>query len=154
MLVGCASLLLASPALAHRGHHTLTVVEIDATGKVTITHNLSAHDTEPELVELAPDAQPSVDDPDAFKALEAHLATAFKVNGQTFKPVSNDMAGDDIILVYGGKLPKAPKSVTIDYGLFPYSRQTGVGLVNVRVRGVTKSLTFAHGSAPQTATFD
>ncbi|MFN3808964.1 MAG: hypothetical protein ACK4SK_17500, partial [Asticcacaulis sp.] len=72
-LLGGAALMLASPALAHRGHHTLSVVEIAADGAVTVTHTLSAHDSEPELVELAPDAQPSVDDPDALKALEAHL---------------------------------------------------------------------------------
>lgn len=152
-LLGGAALVLASPALAHRGHHTLSVVEIAPDGDVTVTHTLSAHDTEPELVELAPDAQASVDDSDALTALQKHLHDAFTVNGQRLNFFAFEAWGDDLQFTYKGRLSAVPNSVRIDYGLFPNSQKTGVGLVNVRINGVTKSLTFAKGDEPKTVTF-
>ncbi|ADU15088.1 DUF6702 family protein [Asticcacaulis excentricus] len=152
-LLGGAALILASPAWAHRGHHTLSVVEIAADGTVTVIHTLSAHDSEPELVELAPDAQPSVDDPDALKALEGHLRDAFTINGQRLDFFAYEAWGDDLQFTFKGKLDRLPKTVTVAYGLFPNSRKTGVGLVNVRINGVTRSLTFAKGDAPETVGF-
>jgi hypothetical protein len=144
-------------ALAHRGHQTLSVVEIDVQGRVTVTHRLSAHETEPELVLLAPNAQPSLDDPDALKALEDHLATAFKVNGADATLVSHTFQADDVILVYSSsaKFAKAagPQTVIIDFQLFPASLANSVGLVNVRYQGVTKSLRFMRGDAAQTVSF-
>ncbi|MFN3807285.1 DUF6702 family protein, partial [Asticcacaulis sp.] len=119
----------------------------------TVTHTLSAHDSEPELVELAPDAQPSVDDPDALKALEAHLRHAFTINGQRLDFFAYEAWGDDLQFTFKGKLDGVPKTVTVAYGLFPNSRKTGVGLVNVRLNGVTRSLTFAKGDAPKTVGF-
>lgn len=144
---------VAAPALAHRGHHTLSVVEITRLGKVTVTHYLSAHDTEPELTYLAPDAQASVDDPEAFAALEAHLGAAFLVNDLTLSPSTNTMAGDDLVFEFKGQFPEAPKTVTITYGLFPRSKKTGVGLVNIRLMGITKSLTFHRGDGPKSVSF-
>ena len=55
MKAGLAALLLmlATPALAHRGHASLAVVEIDArSGAVVVTHRLIAHDVEPALVDI------------------------------------------------------------------------------------------------------
>ncbi|UDF04486.1 DUF6702 family protein [Asticcacaulis sp. AND118] len=153
MLLSALGLVFASPALAHRGHHTLSVVEITPDGEVTVTHTLSAHDTEPELVELAPDAQPSVDDSDALTALQAHLHDAFTVNGQRLNFFAFEAWGDDLQFTYRGKLNGAPKSVNIGYGLFPNSPKTGVGLVNVRLNGVTKSLTFGKGEGSKTVGF-
>lgn len=72
------ALMLAAPTAAHRGHASLAVVEIDAkSGAVTVTHRLTAHDVEPALVDIAPDAQPSLDDPDALAALIAHVGRTF-----------------------------------------------------------------------------
>lgn len=146
-------MLMASQALAHRGHNTLSIVDIDTKGVVTVTHVLSAHDTEPELVTLAPDAQPSVDDPEALKALERHLSRNFTVNGQALELVSTEFKGDDLTLVYRGKLKSPAKTVTIDYDLFPDSETAPVGMVNVHENGVVKSLTFLRGDGPQAVDF-
>lgn len=153
-LLGGAAVMFASPALAHRGHHTLSVVEIAPDGTVTVTHTLSAHDTEPELVELAPDAQPSVDDSEALTALQKHLHDAFTINGQKLDFFAFEAWGDDLQFVYTGKLRGRPKSLTIDYGLFPNSQKTGVGLVNVRrTGGPTQSLTFVRGDDAKSVSF-
>jgi hypothetical protein len=46
-----------------------------------------------------------------------------------------------------------PKTVTIDFRLFPASLANSVGLVNVRYQGVTKSLRFLRGDAAQSVSF-
>ncbi|ESQ74036.1 DUF6702 family protein [Asticcacaulis sp. AC402] len=153
LLLAAAGLMAAGAAQAHRGHHTLSVVEIGDSGEVTVTHTLSAHDTEPELVELAPDAAPSVDDPLALKALENHLSQAFTVNGQALEFISRDFQGDDLTFVYRGKLPSQPAVVTIGYGLFPATEHPPEGVVNVRAGGVTQTLHFEGGDAPKSVRF-
>ena len=47
---------MASPALAHRGHGGLTVIEIDpGSGAVSVSHRFAAHDVEPALPSIAPE---------------------------------------------------------------------------------------------------
>ena len=54
LVIAALILLPVSPAWAHRGHGSLSVVEVDAvTGKVTVSHRLEAHDTEPALALVA-----------------------------------------------------------------------------------------------------
>ena len=151
--VAMAWVLVATGALAHRGHHTLSVVAFDAQGRVTVTHTLSAHDTEPELVALAPDASPSLDDPDALAALQTHLTQAFKVNGATPTYVSHAFNEEDVVFTYQCPSQGMPRTVTIDYRLFPASVRPGTGLVNVRYQGVTRSLRFTPGTTRLSATF-
>ena len=157
-LIGTAAAAVWAPAaLAHRGHQTRSLVEVGLNGEVRITHTLIAHDTEPELVHLAPDAAPTVDDADALQALLAHLSEAFRVNGARGQYHSHELGPDVLTFVYKTKIAvasnAAPLRVTINYGLFPGSYTAPVGLVQVRYRGVTKGLQFLRGAAPQTVTF-
>ncbi|MDQ3125305.1 MAG: hypothetical protein M3Q74_06825, partial [Pseudomonadota bacterium] len=99
---------LASPAVAHRGHAGLTVIEIDpASGAVSVVHRFSAHDVEPALVSIAPRAQPSLDDPRAVAELETHLRQRFRldIDGAAI-PVAHaatDLAGDNIRVEFAGE---------------------------------------------------
>jgi hypothetical protein len=78
-----AVLALGSPALAHRGHSSLSVVLIEPdSGRVSVYHRMAAHDVEPALVAIAPSHQPSLDEPDTLKALEAYGARAFVLSTQ------------------------------------------------------------------------
>src|SRR5262249_53460995 len=81
-LIAAAGLVLAPlPAVAPRGHAALSVVEIDAkTGAGTVSHRLPAHDAEPALAVIAPDAQASLDDPEAVEALKSYVAKRFSVS--------------------------------------------------------------------------
>ena len=82
LLVAALVGALASPALAHRGHAGLTVVEIDpASGAVSVVHRFAAHDVEPALVSIAPEAQPSLDDPRAVADLEKRFSSWPAVSG-------------------------------------------------------------------------
>jgi hypothetical protein len=74
-MIAAASLVLAPlPAAAHRGHAALSVVDINAkTGAVTVRHRVAAHDAEPTLAVIAPDANASLDDPEAIEALKAYM---------------------------------------------------------------------------------
>ncbi|WP_396594470.1 DUF6702 family protein [Brevundimonas sp. R86498] len=155
-----AGLVLATPALAHRGHAGLTVVEIDPqTGAVTVSHRFAAHDVEPALVTVAPDAQPTLDDPDAVTALEQHLDRRFRleVDGALIEldHAGTNLAGDNIRVDYAGAgTPEmAARSVRVDLDFFPGVHDDQEQQVNVRVAGVTRTVVFRPGSVAQTVTF-
>jgi len=155
-----ASGVIATPALAHRGHAGLTVVEIDAaTGAVRVTHRFYAHDVEPALVSIAPKAQPSLDDPRAVADLEAHLAARFRleIDGQGVDLTHGEtlLAGDTVRIGFGGEGVAEPvvRTVTIDTDFFPGVFDDWEQQVNVRTAGVTRTILFRPGSAAQTVAF-
>ncbi|MBX9613996.1 MAG: hypothetical protein K2X25_00230 [Caulobacteraceae bacterium] len=155
-----AGLVLATPVLAHRGHAGLTVVEIDPrTGAVTVSHRFAAHDVEPALVTVAPDAQPTLDDPAAVAALEDHLDRRFRleVDGTRIDldHAATDMAGDNIRVDYAGSGPSgvAVRVVRVDLDFFPGVHDDQEQQVNIRVSGVTRTVVFRPGSVAQTVTF-
>lgn len=150
---------LAAPALAHRGHAGLTVIEIDpASGAVSVTHRFAAHDVEPALVSIAPEAQPSLDDPQAVADLEAHLGQRFRldVDGVAV-PVAHThtrLAGDNIRVDFAGETSDHDvREVTIDLDFFPGVHDDQEQQVNVRVNGVTRTVVFRPGSSAQTVRF-
>ena len=152
-------LLACGQAAAHRGHDLLSVVEIDAAaGTVTVTHRMAAHDIEPMLRKLAPDASPSLDDPVALLALTAYVGHAFGIaSPRDDVPLTLEesrLAGDDVRLIYRGAA-SALAQLQVRSTLF-----VGLGLdsphqVNVRRQGVTRSLYFDQASAPsQSVSFE
>ena len=150
---------LAGPAAAHRGHSGLTVVEIaPATGAVSVVHRFAAHDVEPALVSIAPDAQPSLDDPTAVAALEAHLAARFRIDVDgaqvALHRTETALAGDNIRIQFDGERPApSARSIRIDLDFFPGVHDDQEQQVNVRVDGVTRTVVFRPGSAAQTVDF-
>ncbi len=144
--LGLAALLLAAavtPALAHRGHSSLAVVEIDAkSGALSVTHILQAHDVEPALVDIAPAAQPSLDDPDAMAALVAYLGRQFRIAGVTLTPAGQRLSGDRVELRYVGRLKGKPAQLLISASLFGDSYDDHQTQVNVRRAGITRTLLF------------
>lgn len=145
-----AALIIAGPAAAHRGHAGLAVVEIDArSGIVTVTHRLTAHDIEPTLVDIAPGAQPSLDDPEAMAALVAYVGARFRIEGLKLVPAGQTLAGDDITLRYLGRLKGRPKTLRIAGAMFGETWDDHDTQVNVRRGGITRTLHFRPGDAPQ-----
>jgi len=160
LLVIAAALAIAAPAAAHRGHSSLSVVEIDAaSGAVTVTHRMAAHDAEPALRDIAPDAQPNLDDPAAMRAMVAHAADAFRIStaaGEqvTLRHVSTDLSGDDVRLTFAGQLPDpAEAAFVVDSGLLEASHADQENQVNIRRDGVTRTLLFRPGTAAQEVSF-
>lgn len=159
-LVAALLLLAAAPAAAHRGHASLSVVEIDAaSGAVTVTHRLAAHDVEPALSRIAPDAQASVDDPDALAAFVAYAGRAFRLVGEDGTPaplehVRTELAGDSITVVYRTRLAAPAKTVTVDSNLLEETWPDQENQVNVRRSKVTRTVVFRPGDAAQEVTFD
>ena len=150
---------LATPALAHRGHAGLTVIEIDpVSGAVSVVHRFAAHDVEPALVSIAPQAQPSLDDPRAVAELETHLRQRFRldIDGAAI-PVTHaatDLAGDNIRIAFAGETTdRSIAAVTVDLDFFPGVHDDQEQQVNVRINGVTRTVVFRPGSAAQTVTF-
>lgn len=150
---------LASPALAHRGHGGLTVIEIDpGTGVVSVSHRFAAHDVEPALPSIAPEAQPSLDDPRAVADLEAHLGARFRVavDGApvTVSHADTVLAGDNVRVNFAGETADQEiAAVTVDLDFFPGVHDDQEQQVNVRINGVTRTVVFRPGSEAQTVTF-
>jgi hypothetical protein len=149
-LAALALLLAALPAQAHRGQATLSVVEIDAkTGAVTVTHRMAAHDVEPALVDIAPYAQPSLDDPEAVLALTAYVGRNFRIAGVPLTLAGESLAGDTVVLRYTGLLPGRPASLTIAGALFGQTHPDHTTQVNVRRAGETRTLHFSASDPPK-----
>ncbi|WP_310496131.1 DUF6702 family protein [Sandarakinorhabdus sp.] len=144
-------LLLATPAAAHRGHASLAVIVVDAkTGAVTVTHSLAAHDVEPALVAIAPDAQPSLDDPEALDALTAYVGRRFRLTGVPLGIRSRALAGDDVVMVFAGRIKRGARSLEISASLFGETHPDHMVQVNVRSSGVTRTVQFHPGDGPKT----
>jgi hypothetical protein len=157
LIAACA--LLAAPVLAHRGRSTLSVVVIDAaTGAVTVTHRMAAHDVEPALVDIAPRAQPSLDDPEAMAALIRYAGRAFMLSDANGRVAlthnTTDLAGDEVRLTYLGRVKLPATSVTVDSNLFEESHADQENQVNVRRAKRTLTALFRPGSEAQRLSFN
>lgn len=156
VLLAAASLVFAPlPAAAHRGHGALSVVELNSkTGAVTVSHRVPAHDAEPALAVIAPDAQASLDDPDAIAALKLYMAQRFSLAVAdapvtlTLKDLT--LGADEVRFEYVGKIDPADASaeITVQAAMFADIYGDQVNQVNVRRLGVTRTLVF---NAPDSA---
>jgi len=162
VLIAAAGLLLAPlPAAAHRGHGALSVVEIDGkTGAVTVSHRVPAHDAEPALAVIAPEAQASLDDPDAIEALKSYMAARFTVAvaGSPIALTLKDMTlgADEVRFQYVGKIAPADASadIAVQAAMFADVYGDQVNQVNIRRLGVTRSLIFNAPEAADLQTLD
>jgi hypothetical protein len=159
-LIGAAMLAVPVAATAHRGHASLSVVEIDAaTGAVTVTHRMAAHDVEPALSVIAPDVQQSLDDPAAIAALEAYAGRAFQLWDADGKPVAlsrqaTKVAGDHLELISAGQLPAPARTLSVDSNLFEEAHDDQENQVNVRRGKVTRTAVFRLGDGAQRIDFE
>jgi hypothetical protein len=160
LVLAALILLPAGPAWAHRGHGSLSVVEIDAvTGNVTVSHRLEVHDTEPALALLAPEAQPSLDDPEAVRALIDYVGRNFalRIRGRVVPLVLKDsvIGASDVRLVYAARIAPRDTGGVIDVRSTLLSEVYGdqINQVNIRRRGITRTLTF-RGPGAETQSLD
>lgn len=150
-------LAAAGAAEAHRGRSSLTVLEINpGTGEILATHRFAAHDVEPVLTLLAPDAQPSLDDPEALEAFRRHVGDRFRVNGSPLAFRLQRLRGDSVELVFVGKIALPVGQVAVSADLLPevLSDDPAEMQVNVRLGTQTRSLLFLGGPEPQRIAFD
>lgn len=148
------------PASAHRGHATLSVVEIDAaSGSVRVEHRLEGHDVEPALWLIAPKAQASLDDADALAALVAYLGRRFTLADAAGRrialtPTTSDLASDSVRFVFSGKLALPAKDLLVDSAIFRDVYPDQENQVNVRRAKVTLTALFTpSGAEPQALRF-
>lgn len=136
----------ATPSIAHRGHDGLTLVTLAKDGKVTVSHRFEAHDVEPMLARIAPDAQSSLDDPDAVRTLVNYLEARFRLNtGRSpiaLRQQKVDVTSDIVQVDFVGKMPLSARSLSITNALFDGLRTRQVNQVNVRRGNVVRTLTF------------
>lgn len=144
-----AAVAIIAPAQAHRGHDSLAVVTL-ADGKVTVSHRFEAHDIEPALSKIAPQAQVSLDDPKAVAALQNYILRRFTltIDGKpvALSHVSTDLTHSQVRIDYVGKASRRPKTVTVRSTVLTDVYRAQVNQVNVRQGNVVKSLTLRGGT--------
>lgn len=160
ILFAAACLVLAPlPSAAHRGHGVLSVVEIDAkTGGIRVSHRIPTHDVEPALAQIAPDAQTSLDDPEAVVALKAYMLRTFsvRINGALVDLTLQDLTlgATEVRFEYVGQAPPADTRAPIEVraAMLADVHPDEVNQVNIRRLGVTRTLVFngADAGDPQT----
>jgi hypothetical protein len=149
------SLLVMAPAGAHRGHDALSSIVIEKDGRVRVSHRLETSDLEPALSIIAPDAQPSLDDPEAVAAIIAYLGTHFALRLDnrpvTLVAAGSDLRGAVVQFDFIGKTSGAPKMLTVTSQLLTDVHPAQVNQVNVRHGKVVQTLTFRRGGSQTVA---
>lgn len=141
-----AGLALAPQAGAHRGHDAMTVVSLEPDGQVMASHRFEAHDLEPALAEIAPNAQTSLDDPDAIAELKNYLLAHFHLRADgkevPLAVASVDIGVREVRLNYAGQVKGRPKAVAIQTTILRdiYPRQ--VNQVEVKRGAFARTLRF------------
>ncbi len=117
LAAAATSLALAPQAGAHRGHDAMSVVTLGPDGKVTVSHRFEAHDLEPALAEIAPNAQTSLDDPDAIAELKTYLLAHFHLRADgsevPLSVASVEIGVRDVRVDYAGSVKGRPKAVAV-----------------------------------------
>ncbi|MFD1788955.1 DUF6702 family protein [Sphingomonas floccifaciens] len=147
--------LVTAPAGAHRGHDALTVVTLGAGNTVTVSHRFEAHDIEPALSSIAPDAQASLDDPDAVRALVAYLGRRFVLSDAkgavVLTPGKVDIDAQEVRVAFSGRVRPGTKILTVRSSVLRdvYPRQTNQ--VEVRRGKVVRTIVVSDGAAHRVA---
>jgi hypothetical protein len=149
------ALAAVAPAAAHRGHDAMSVMTLGADGALTVSHRFEAHDLEPALASIAPDAQPSLDDPEAIAALKAYLQHRFAVNAGG-KPVplafsAIEVGVRQVRVDYAGRVKGKPKALEVQSTILRDVYPKQVNQVVVRAGKIVRTLRFAGSEAYQVA---
>jgi hypothetical protein len=145
------ALLAASPAGAHRGHDALSSVVFEKDGRVRVSHRLETSDLEPALAIIAPDVQPSLDDPEAVAAIIAYLGNRFAL-GIDNRPLAlvaagSDLGGAVVQFDFIGKTSGSPRQLTVTSQILTDVHPAQVNQVNVRTGQTVRTLTFRQGGS-------
>ncbi len=150
--------LSAVPAFADEQtvvHTDSLVVVTLADGKVTVSHRFEAHDIEPALSSIGPDAQASLDDPDAVRALVAYLGRRFVLadakGAVALTPGKVDIDAQEVRVAFTGKVQPGTKVLTVRSSVLRdvYPRQTNQ--VEVRRGRTVRTLVVSDGAAHRIA---
>ena len=149
LLCGALAAAALSPAAAHRGHDALTVVTVAANGALTVSHRFEASDIEPALAEIAPTAQPSLDDPEAVKALVAYLQRHFTVSSErgpiVLSPQKTELGASEVRISFTGDAGRAVRRLTLRSDLLGGVYPGQVNQVNIRAGTTTRTVVLAAG---------
>jgi len=140
-----------SPAAAHRGHDALTVVTVAANGSLTVSHRFEASDIEPALARIAPNAQPSLDDPEAVEALVAYLQRRFTVSSErgaiALVPGKTDLGASEVRVSFTGNASRPFRRLTLRSDLLGDVYPNQVNQVNIRAGATTRTLALSAGDS-------
>lgn len=144
-----AAIIAAAPAGAHRGHDFISVVTLQADGVVTVSHRFEAADIEPALAQIAPDAQPTLDDPDAIRGLQAYLGRRFQLSDGrgrlALTPGKVDIDAQEVRIAFTGRIAKNATAVTVRSTVLDDVYPHQVNQVNVRRGKIVRTLAIRGG---------
>lgn len=146
----------AAPAGAHRGHDFISVVTLQPDGVVTVSHRFEAADIEPALARIAPDAQPTLDDPEAIRGLQAYLGRRFQLSGTqgriALTPAKVDIDAQEVRVAFTGRAPRGLTAVTVRSTVLDDVYPHQVNQVNVRRGKIVRTIAI-NGGEPHVVRF-
>jgi hypothetical protein len=150
------ALMLGNSAWAHRMNTAISLVEVSPTsGRLQVTHSLSAHDLE-GVLGAGSVSVTWFDTPAGGAALRAYCEQKFVLNGQNNRPIVLAFIGvelnGDLINVYFEAPRYRGATVTVDANFLQEVSESQVNRVNVRARGKTVSAVFLQGTEPKLMT--
>ena len=154
-VITAAVLLLAAPAAAHRGHDAMTVVTIAPDGGVRVSHRFAAHDVEPALARIAPEAQANLDDPEAVKALVAYLERQFSLASErgaiALVATGTEIDADEVRVTFAGNTRQPIARLTVINTIMQGLQPGQMAQVNVRHGNTVRTLVFRGGGTQTVA---
>jgi len=151
LLVAALAGAAPSPAAAHRGHDALSVVTVAANGTLTVSHRFEASDLEPALAEIAPNAQPSLDDPEAVAALVAYLQRRFTLSSErgpiALVPGKTELGPSEVRVSFTGNAGRPLKRLTLRSDVLGDVYPNQLNQVNVRTGSTTRTVTLSGGDS-------
>jgi len=149
LLAAAGASAALSPAAAHRGHDALTVVTVASDGALIVSHRFETSDIEPALARIAPDAQPSLDDPEAVAALVAYLQRHFTVSSErgpiALTPGKSDLGASEVRISFTGTAGRPFRRLTLSGDMLGDIYPGQVNQVNVRAGATTRTVALSAG---------
>lgn len=126
----------------------MTTVTVLPNGQVRVSHRFAAHDVEPALAEIAPNAEANLDDPAAISAFVGYLRRTFTLASERgpilLSPGPIDVESDEVRIGFVGKARAPIHQLSIMSRVLTDIYPQQVNQVNVRVGGVVQTLTFTN----------
>jgi hypothetical protein len=146
-------LLLPISAIAHRMNSAYTVVEVEKSGYVEITHRIFAHDIEHSfnLTDVGMDYFSSKE---GQEALKTYLGRTFYITADNkqlaLKYIGSEVDGDLVYSYFEAKIKPKTRNLTINSKILFEFQNDQNNYVNVHYEGNVKTLTFGLNSGDKT----
>lgn len=157
-LLALALFLSSNDACAHRLKHVFSTVELNASNRLEVSHQVHYHDASTALSLIQNMRETDVLDLEGQARLLLHLQDQFAItiDGETvpLEVVGAEVEGNHIFFYFESSVIETPTAISVRNGMMMDLFADQQNLMNVRVGDKLKSLRFEKPEEIKTAHFD